>query len=425
MDTTFTIIEENKSTIAGLGDLQLTIELGIPYYLPSHRGDYQGLWNLLEEFETLVLSTKRNELLEKERNFLREAKSKGFVVVLAGPSPFFWEKGDGELIDHKISLDPFQEQDHSPQRDVAFFFEGSGLKSDFHRRDVQVTISISKFLISSMRKSKSEIEEASYEITKYFPTSGKLYISEIDSIPNWLILQLLKELESKNTSLVILNENRKITAKELEEFRNEIKRRWRDNLPRQVIVLDPEGNRASKLKGAIDAASSYENRSGHVDVDYYKGGDEIGWKWEGAFEKARNTPNVFLVVEDGSVLQRRAMDIRKYLSEIEALGGGLSFAHQSNALFHHLGAGFYILADEPLAKLVEHLKVDSYLDEMSLQTPVNQSALSEYSQNVAVKLKEQGKTIQETSKIMGVNKSTISRWFKTLRGQQSNHEDEN
>lgn len=40
-------------------------------------------------------------------------------------------------------------------------------------------------------------------------------------------------------------------------------------------------------------------------------------------------------------------------------------------LFRHLGVDTYVLADEPLNKLIAHLQIDQHLDEMYLFTPID------------------------------------------------------
>lgn len=185
----------------------------------------------------------------------------------------------------------------------------------------------------------------------------------------------------------------------------------RERYPRKVIVLSSQKDSRS-LRGAIDHAVKYENPSHDAEIVYSEGGND-GWIWSTEFQRAKNAPNTFLVLEDGSVLQRPITELHKELKMISSMGGGLSFAHQSNALFDSLGAPFCILADEPLDKLVSHLEINSYLNEMNLLLPLNQDSFTESARNAAKELIDNGTPVVEVSRRLGLNRATIHRWIKT------------
>lgn len=183
------------------------------------------------------------------------------------------------------------------------------------------------------------------------------------------------------------------------------------NSPRRVIVLST-GRTSRPLAGAIQAAKDYDNESGEAMVSTSKG-SETGWRWEREFLYAASYPNTFLVVEDGSVFQRSLVELRDQLTMIATLGGGLSFGHQSNELFDELGAGFYVLADEPLQKLLNVLTINEGLEEMHLLTPMNAQVQSEATQTVARNMLREGVAMSEVARRLGVNRSTIHRWKKS------------
>lgn len=185
----------------------------------------------------------------------------------------------------------------------------------------------------------------------------------------------------------------------------------RADYPRNVIVLASKKD-SRPLRAAVEYAASYSNPSNKAEIAYSEG-QSTGWIWQREFDKAKNTPNTFLVLEDGSVLQKSLTELHKDLKMIASQGGGLSFAHQSNALFEKLGAGFCVLADEPLNKLISHLEINSYLSEMNLLLPLNHEALTENAKQTAKELLDNGTPIVEVSKRMGLNRVTIHRWIKS------------
>ncbi len=185
----------------------------------------------------------------------------------------------------------------------------------------------------------------------------------------------------------------------------------RKRYPRKVIVLSSRRDSRS-LRAAIDYAVKYENPSETAEVTF-SDGKETGWIWEADFQRAKLVPNTFLVLEDGSVLQRPITEIHRDLKMISSMGGGLSFAHQSNELFRQLGAGFCVLADEPLDRLVSHLELNSYLNEMNLLLPLNQEVFTESARSAAKSLLDSGTPVVEVSKRMGLNRVTIHRWIKS------------
>lgn len=187
----------------------------------------------------------------------------------------------------------------------------------------------------------------------------------------------------------------------------------RKSNPRNVIVL--AGKKDSRtLRAAIQHAVEYDNPSNEVKIAYSEGGTKE-WIWQEVFEQAKITPNTFIVIEDGSVLQKPITDLHKDLKMIAAQGGGLSFAHQSNALFSKLGAGFCVLADEALDKLVVHLELNNDLNEMNLLMPLNQDDFTSLAKVKARDLLDNGTPIVEVSKRMGLNRVTIHRWIKSWK----------
>lgn len=188
----------------------------------------------------------------------------------------------------------------------------------------------------------------------------------------------------------------------------------RSRYPRKVIVLSSQ-RESRTLRTAITYASEYENPSGEAMVSYSTGNEE-GWIWADDFRSARERPNTFLVLEDGSVLQRPITEIESDLKLIAAQGGGLSFAHQSNDLFRQLGAEFCILADDSLEALLSHLKVSRGLLEMHLLYPLNHEAHLEAAQGAAKDLVDGGTPVTEVSRRMGISRATLHRWMRSWRG---------
>ena len=203
------------------------------------------------------------------------------------------------------------------------------------------------------------------------------------------------------------------TAPAVEELAD--KNYLRGRYPRRVIVLSSQRD-SRALRSAITHASEYENPSGEAVVSYSTGSQE-GWIWTEEFRTAREQPNTFLVLEDGSVLQRPITEIESDLKLIAAQGGGLSFAHQSNSLFRQLGAGFCILADDSLETLLSHLKVSRGLLEMHLLYPLNHDAYLGAAQGAAKDLVAGGTPVVEVSKRMGISRATMHRWMRSWRGE--------
>jgi len=189
----------------------------------------------------------------------------------------------------------------------------------------------------------------------------------------------------------------------------------RSRYPRRVIVLSGQRDLRA-LRTAIIQASEYENPSGDAIVSYSTGSEE-GWIWADEFRKAREQPNTFLVLEDGSVLQRPITEIENDLRIIASQGGGLSFAHQSNNLFQQLGAGFCILADDPLEALLSHLKLSRGLLEMHLLYPLNHDSHLGAAQGAAKDLVAGGTPVVEVSRRMGISRATMHRWMRSWRGE--------
>lgn len=204
-------------------------------------------------------------------------------------------------------------------------------------------------------------------------------------------------------------DNKPITIEDLKS-----KDRLRERFPRKVLVLSGR-NSSRSLTAAVREASIYSNPSGEAEVEYSYGQDE-GWRWEKQFQEAKSRPNTFIALEDGSVLQKGIVDIQSEIEMISSMGGGLSFGHQSGALFRYLGAdGFCVLADQPLEKLLELISVNKYLDEMNLLTPVYRGDQYDSAQRSARDFLAQGLSVMEVSRRVGVNRSTIHRWAKAWK----------
>ena len=417
MDTHFAITDQNRNRTAGVGASFAAIHsFGIRYFVDSVRDErvYEGTWEALAGIETVFFSLSRDWIRPVERDFIIEARARGFATGLLWDVPGLSLKTiDCEgLFDYLIQSEKW-ERAETP-KSIGLVLGERGSQEGFAEAGAELVVRVPRGKLESLQRNRDELRETISELTEFAPAKGSLLMDDLETIPHWLVLELIRKVSEKETDLILVRSGRHVQAEDVADLRDELKSSWRKSFPRKVIVLGERESASGPLERAVRGAVEYDNESGEAEIVDAESLD-YGWRWSGAFEEARNRPNTFLVLEDGSVFGKRAVDLRGDFEVIASLGGGLSFGHQSNRLFSKLGAGFCVLADDPLSRLVEHLEVDSYLDQMNFLVPIDRDDRVDSAKRVVEGLLEEGVSVAEVSRRMGLNRSTIHRWLKSWK----------